>query len=177
MATWIIDPDHSVAAFRVRHMMVTNVHGQFNKLSGTIQFEPPDMGHLSLEAQIDVTGIYTGIQKRDDHLRSPDFFDAANYPKIMFKSTKPEAISGNHGKLAGDLTIRGVTKPVTLDVEFFGPVKDPFDEGGISIGFSASTRINRKDYGILWNADTGSVIVAGWEVLISLEIEADRTSD
>ncbi|HAM50684.1 MAG TPA: polyisoprenoid-binding protein [Nitrospiraceae bacterium] len=175
MATWIIDPDHSVAAFRVRHMMVANVHGQFNKLSGSIQFEPPDMAHLSVEAQIDATGIYTGIQKRDDHLRSPDFFDVANYPNIVFKSSKAEAVSGNRGKLTGNLTMRGITRPVALDIEFFGPVKDPFDEGGISIGFNASATVNRKDYGIMWNAETESVVVAGWEVLISLEIEADRT--
>ncbi|MGD0883857.1 MAG: YceI family protein [Thermodesulfovibrionales bacterium] len=177
MPTWIIDPDHSVATFAVRHMMIANVHGQFNKVSGSIQCDPPDMAQLSVEAEIDAASIYTGIQKRDDHLRSPDFFDVATYPKIIFKSTKVEAISGNRVRVTGNLTMRGIARPVTLDADFFGPVKDPFDEGGVSIGFTASARVDRREYGMMWNAGTEDVIVVGWDVQITLAAEADRTAD
>ena len=175
MAKWIIDPDHSVAGFAVRHMMISNVRGQFNKISGVVLFDPPDLDHLSVEAEIDAEGIYTGIQKRDEHLRSPDFFDVTRYPKIVFKSTKAEAGGGNRCKVTGNLTIRDVTRPVTFEVEYSGPVKDPFDEGGTSIGFSASTEINREDFGVLWNAPMEGGVIVGKEVRITLDVEADLT--
>ncbi len=177
MSKWIIDPDHSVAAFAVRHMMISEVLGQFNRISGVIRFEPPDAAGVSVEAEIDVTGIYTGIQKRDDHLRSPDFFDAVKYPQIVFRSTKAEAISERHCKLTGDLTIRDITLQVILDAEYAGPVKDPFEESGMSIGITASAKINREDYGVLWNADMEGGVIVGREVRITLNIEADLTSD
>ncbi|HXX57271.1 MAG TPA: YceI family protein [Thermodesulfovibrionales bacterium] len=177
MAKWIIDPDHSVAAFAVRHMMISDVHGQFNRISGIIQFTPPDLAHLSVEAEIDVTGVYTGIQKRDEHLRSPDFLDAANFPKITFKSTKAQVLSERSCRVSGNLTIRGITHQVTLDVEYSGPVNDPFEEGATSIGFTASGRINRKDYDVLWNADMENGVIAGWDVRLTLNVEADRAAD
>jgi polyisoprenoid-binding protein YceI len=157
-------------------MMISNVHGQFHKMSGSIQFEPPDMAQFSVDAEIDAATIYTGIQKRDDHLRSPDFFDVVNFPKILFKSTKVEAMSGNRGRVIGNLTIRGILRPITLEAEFFGPVKDPFDEGGMSIGFTASARVDRREYGMTWNAGSEEVIVVGWDVQITLAAEADRTA-
>jgi polyisoprenoid-binding protein YceI len=176
MSKWVIDPDHSVAAFVVRHMMVTNVRGQFNKISGTILFDSTDLTKSSVETIIDVSGIYTGIKKRDEHLCSPDFFGVEIYPQIIFKSTKSEIAGENHYKINGDLTIRGITRSVTLDAVYCGPEKSPFGE--TSIGFTAKTTINREDYGIIWNMalESGGVMV-GKEVHIYLDIEADLTSD
>ncbi len=174
MAKWVIDPDHSVASFSVRHMMVSNVHGQFNKISGAVQFEPFDMARSSVQAEIDASGIYTGIVKRDEHLRSPDFLDAEKYPKILFKSTKVESAGGPGFRVSGDLTIHGITRPVVLNAEHFGPVKGT-EEGETIIGFTASTSINREDFGIMWNVallEKGGVVV-GKELQITLDIEAD----
>lgn len=174
MAKWIIDPDHSVAAFTVRHMMVSNVHGQFNKISGAIQFDPADISHALVEAELATEGICTGIQKRDEHLRSPDFFDVAKYPKILFKSTGVEPAGGNRFRIDGNLTIHGITRPVTFNAEYLGPVKGT-EEGEICIGFTATTNINREDYGITWNApllEKGGVVV-GRDVRITLDIEGD----
>ena len=174
MAKWVIDPDHSVAAFAVRHMMVSNVHGQFNKISGAIQFDPSDVARAAVEAEIDVPGIHTGIPKRDEHLTSPDFFDVAKYPKILFKSTRVDLTGGNHFKVSGTLTIHGVTRPVTFDTEYLGPVKGT-EEGETVIGFTATTAVDREDYGITWNVallEKGGVVV-GKEVQITLDVEAD----
>src|SRR3989304_1932456 len=140
MSKWKIDPDHSVAAFSVRHLMIANVRGQFNNITGIIHFDPSALSASSVEAEIDVSGLTTGIKKRDEHLMSPDFFDAGKYPKILFKSTKVEPAGGNRGKITGDLTIHGITRPVTLEVEFSGPVKSPIG-GEISIGFVGKTNI------------------------------------
>ncbi len=176
MAKWIIDPDHSVAAFTVRHMMVASVRGQFNRIAGAIQFDPADVIHSLVEAEIDTAGIYTGISKRDEHLISPDFFDVAKYPKIFFRSTNVEPVGGNHFKLTGNLTIRGVTRPVTFDVEYLGPVKGT-EEGERCIGFTATTAINREDYGIMWNVSlSDGGVVVGRELQITLDIEADLVS-
>jgi polyisoprenoid-binding protein YceI len=174
MAKWVIDADHSVAAFSVRHMMVSNVHGQFNKISGTVQFDSSDMARSSVEVEIDAAGLYTGIQKRDEHLRSPDFFDVAKYPLILFKSGRVESLGGNRFSVTGALTIHGITRPVTFDAEYLGPVKGT-EEGETVIGFTASTTINREDFGIMWNVallEKGGVVV-GKDVQISLDIEAD----
>lgn len=174
MAKWVIDPDHSVAAFVVRHMMVSNVHGQFNKISGTIQFDVSDIAHSAVEAEIDASGIYTGIPKRDEHLLSPDFFDVAKHPKIIFKSARVDPTGGNHFKVSGSLTIHGVTRPVAFDTEYLGPVKGT-EEGEAVMGFAATTTINREDYGIMWNVallEKGGVVV-GKEVQITLDMEAD----
>jgi len=174
MKKWSIDPDHTVAALSVRHMMVANVHGQFNKVSGTIHFDPADIPHSSVEVSIDATAIYTGISKRDEHLRSDDFLDAGNHPYITFKSTKAESTGSNRLKVTGDLAIRGITRQIIFEAEYFGPVKDPFEENGRSIGFFASTTINREEYEMAWNVamESGGVMV-GKEVKITLEVEAD----
>jgi len=177
MAKWLIDPDHSVAAFAIRHMMVANVRGQFNKLSGVVYFDPSDIENSSANAAIDVTGIYTGIQKRDDHLRSADFFDVATYPQITFKSNKTKNTGSKRFSLTGDLTIHGATKTVTLEVECSGPEKSPYG-GETTIGFSATTKINREDFGLTWNEplESGGILV-GKEVQIFIDIEADLTAE
>ena len=177
MKKWTIDPDHTVATFSVRHMMVSNVHGQFNKISGTIHFDPADIPHSSVEVNIDATAIYTGISKRDEHLRSEDFLDAGNHPRITFKSTKAESAGNTRCKVTGDLAIRGITRQITFEAEYFGPVKDPFEESGMSIGFVASAVINREEYGMTWNVAMESAgVMVGKEVKITLEVEADLVS-
>lgn len=172
MNKWVIDPDHSVAGFVVRHMMITNVRGQFNKIRGTIHFDPDDVAHSSVEVTIDAAGITTGISKRDEHLRSNDFFDVTKYPAISFGSTKVEGSGGKRFNVFGDLTIRGVTRPVTLDAEYSGPVKGT--EGELSVGFSGVTKIYPEDFGINWNVglEDGGVVV-GKEVQVYLDVEAD----
>lgn len=172
MAKWVIDSDHSVAGFTVKHFMIANVRGQFNNITGTIQFDPADVAHSSVQAVIDVSGIYTGIQKRDDHIRSPDFLDVAKHPEIIFKSVKVEGVGGNRFRVTGDLTILGITRPVVLDAEYVGPIKSPYGE--TSIGFAAATKINREDYGIKWNeAMEGGGVIVGKDVEITVDVEAD----
>jgi polyisoprenoid-binding protein YceI len=173
MSEWKIDPDHSVAAFTVRHFMITLVRGQFNKVSGSLQFDPatPALGTVAIEIESD--SIHTGIPKRDEHLRSPDFLEVDKYPLIRFKSTRIEPVAVNGFILTGDLTIRGITRSIALDAEYLGQVKSPFDED-ISIGFSASARINRHDFGVSWNVNMeNGGLVAGNEVFLNLEVEAD----
>lgn len=167
--TWQIDPAHSRATFQVRHLMVTNVRGDFGKMSGKATWDGEDFATVQADATIDVTSIDTREPKRDDHLRSPDFFDAATYPTITFKSTRAEAVGPKTFKLVGDLTIRGVTKEVTLDVEATDVVKDP--RGGLRIGAQATTTINRQEFGVKWNRtlDTGGVVV-GDEVKITIDL-------
>ncbi|HZV45885.1 MAG TPA: YceI family protein [Thermodesulfovibrionales bacterium] len=172
MSKWIVDPDHSVAAFVVRHMMVANVRGQFNKISGTINFDPDDVAKSSVEVVIDASGIYTGIPKRDDHLRSPDFLDVEKFPHILFKSAYVAGAGENRLRITGQLTIHGITKQVTLEADCTGPEKSPYGE--TSRGFTASVSINREDYNIMWNEPLGSGgVMVGKEILITLEIEAD----
>src|SRR3990172_2258057 len=125
MSNWNIDPDHSVAAFAIRHMMISNVRGQFNSITGTINFDPANPGSATVKAVIAVSSLATGIRKRDEHLLSPDFFEVEKYPEIHFRSTGVEATGGNKGRVRGDLTIHGVTRPVVLEVEYSGPVKGP----------------------------------------------------
>jgi polyisoprenoid-binding protein YceI len=173
MAKWVIDPDHSVAAFIVRHMMVANVRGQFNKISGTIVFDPDTISLASVEVSIDVSGIYTGISKRDDHLRSPDFFDAAKYPAITFRSTSVEPKGGTSFRVTGELTIKDITRTESFNVEYSNTIKSPFG-GEISRGFAASLSLNRQDFGVSWNVPIeGRGFVVGNDVRIMLDVEAD----
>jgi polyisoprenoid-binding protein YceI len=176
MAKWIIDPDHSVAAFVIRHMMVANVRGQFNKLSGAIFFDSDDMARSSVEVAIDISDIYTGIRKRDDHLCSPDFFDLGKCPQITFKSDSVSFAGTKQLKVSGELTIHGISRPLSFNVEYCGPMKSPFGE--ISMGFAASTAVNREDFGLLWNMalDDGGFMI-GKEVQICLDIEADLSAE
>jgi polyisoprenoid-binding protein YceI len=173
MSTWIIDPDHSVAAFAVKHLKVAYVRGQFNSITGKITLDPDDPSRSSVEAEIAVASMTTGIRKRDEHLFTPDFFEASKYPTITFKSTKTEATGPNRGRVTGGLTIRGITRPVTMEVEYSGPVKSPFG-GEITMGFSASTTINRFDYNVSWDVpmEDGGLIVDK-DVKIMIDVEAD----
>lgn len=170
ITTWNIDPAHSNAQFSVRHMMISNVKGEFTRVSGTASFDPSNPTTLSAEASIDVATINTREPDRDNHLKSPDFFHAEKYPTIRFKSKRAER-SSDGMKLTGDLTIHGVTREVTLDVEGpTPPTKDPW--GNTRVGASATTKVNRKDFGLTWNQalETGGLLV-GDEIKITLDVE------
>jgi polyisoprenoid-binding protein YceI len=172
-ATYQIDPAHSGAHFSVRHMMITNVRGEFTKLSGKILWDPENPAQSSIEASIDASSISTHDAQRDGHLKSPDFFDVEKYPTIQFQSTQVNGADGEL-KVKGDLTIHGVTRNVVLEVDGPTPeVRDPW--GNIRIGASATTKVNRKDFGLTWNStlETGGVLV-GDEVKISIELAAVR---
>jgi polyisoprenoid-binding protein YceI len=177
MAKWIIDPDHSGATFSVRHMMIAYIRGQFSRIGGTIFFDPLNRNNSSIELSIDATSIFTGIQKRDDHLKSADFFDVDKYPTISFMSTRINGVNGNKADVTGDLTLHGITRRITVPVEFSGPVKDPFGDGS-SMGFSVSTVINREDYGIMWNQPMeNNGIMVGRDVHLFIDLEADLTPE
>lgn len=170
-STWNIDPDHSNVGFKVRHLMVSNVKGSFDKHSGTIDINDKDITKSKVEVTIDTTSINTNVQKRDEHLRSADFFDVAKYPTMTFVSKKVAKAGADKLKITGDLTLHGVTRQVVLDVDGLSKdSKDPW--GNIRRGATASTKINRKDFGLVWNKglETGGVTV-GEEVTITLEIE------
>lgn len=169
VATWDIDPSHSQATFQVKHLMVTNVRGDFGKMTGVVSWDGTDFSTVQAEATIDVASVSTREQKRDDHLRSPDFFDVATYPTMTFKSKRAQPVGPTRFKLVGDLTMRGVTKEVTLDVEATAPIKDM--RGGTRIGAQATTKINRQEFGVKWNRalDAGGVVV-GDEVAITIDL-------
>lgn len=170
MASWVIDNSHSHVQFSARHMMISKVRGRFHNFSGTVNFDEATPANSSVNVQIEAASIDTRDEKRDGHLTSPDFLDAGNHPYLTFVSKRVEVVDDTHGKIYGDLTIRGVSHEVALDVEYSGQAKAPW--GTTSAGFSASTKINRKDWGLNWNAplETGGVLV-GEEVTIEIEIE------
>jgi len=168
---WQIDPAHSAARFSVRHLMISNVRGEFTKMSGSAFINPADRTNSTVEVTIEAASVNTSEPQRDEHLRSADFFDVANHPKISFQSKQVASLGAENFKLTGDLTIRGVTKEVTFEIE--GPtasVKDPW--GNTRVGVSATAKINRKDFGLTWNAalETGGILV-GEEVTITLDLE------
>jgi polyisoprenoid-binding protein YceI len=168
-----VDTDHTGVTFRVRHLF-TKVNGRFDKFSGTIDFDPAKPEQAKVEGTIDVSSINTNVEKRDNHLRSKDFFNVEKFPTITFKSTSVSDIDSANktGKLHGDLTIHGVTKPVVLNVAFLGEASDPW--GNKKGGFNATTTINRKDFGLNWNEtlETGGVLV-GEEVEIEISAEGN----
>ena len=168
---WQIDPAHSAAHFSVRHLMITNVRGEFTKISGGALINPVDPAKSSVQVTIEASSVNTREPQRDEHLRSADFFDVANHPTLTFRSQRIETLGAEHFKVTGDLTIRGVTKEVPFNVEGpTAPIKDPW--GNIRVGVSASAKINRKDFGVAFNAltETGGVVV-GDEVKITVEAE------
>ncbi|NJD92289.1 MAG: YceI family protein [Geobacter sp.] len=170
-ATWTIDPDHSNIGFKVKHLMVSNVKGNFEKHNGTVDINDKDITKSKVEVTIDTNSINTGVQKRDEHLRSADFFDVAKFPTMTFVSKKVAKAGKDKLKVTGDLTLHGVTKEVVLKVE--GPSKESKDPwGNIRKGATATATINRKDFGLNWNKalETGGVLV-GEEIAINLEIE------
>ena len=169
--TWQIDPAHTNVEFTVRHMMISNVKGQFQKTAGTITANGNDAASAKIDATIDASSVDTRVERRDMHLKSPDFLDVAKYPTITFKSTKVEADGPNKWKVTGDLTLHGVTKPVVLDVESSGAPISMM--GKMHAGASATTKIKRSDFGLTWNKamEAGGVMV-GDEVAISIDVEA-----
>ncbi len=168
--SWILDTAHTSVKFSARHMMISTVTGQFSKVSGTVDFDEAQPEKTQIYVKIAADSIDTKDAQRDAHLKSPDFLDVANYPYIEFKSTRVERTGENTARLHGDLTIRGVTKPVTLDVEFLGKARSPW--GTWSVGFEATGKINREDWGLTWNVvlETGGWLV-GKEVKIDIAAE------
>ncbi len=169
-ADYQIDPTHSSVTFKVKHLAISSVPGRFGELSGTFSFDPAKIDASKAQATLSVSSINTMDAKRDDHLKGPDFFDASKYPSITFKTNKVDKVSDAAFKAYGDLTIHGVTKPVTLDVTYGGSAKDPW--GKERAAFEARTVINRKDFGLTWSKtiETGGLVV-GDDVQITLEIE------
>ncbi len=168
---WEIDIPHSSIGFSVRHMVVTKTHGKFNDFAGHIEFDGKNVEKGSVEITAQAASIDTDNEKRDNHLKSPDFFDAEKFPAVTFKSKKVVKGSGSEFKLIGDLTIKDVTKEVTFDCEFNGLINDPM--GNTRAGFSATAKINRQDFNVKWSQklDTGGLVVSD-EVQIAIEIEA-----
>jgi polyisoprenoid-binding protein YceI len=173
---WQIDPAHSAAHFSIRHMMVSNVRGDFSKLGGTLQVDDADLAKSSVEATIDVGTVSTREPGRDKHLRSPDFFDVAKFPTMTFKSTSVKKKGKNRLTVMGDLTMHGVTKPVTLDVEISPEVKDPMGGKGRR-GIQATTKLHRKDFGVSYNkALEAGGMALGDDVEVTLDIEVTRAA-
>ena len=170
-STWEIDTAHAAANFSVKHLTISTVNGTLGDVTGKVEVDDKDVTKSKIEASVDVKGINTKQSKRDDHLRSPDFFDVEKFPAVIFKSTKIEKGEGSKLKITGDLTMHGVTKPVVLDGELTAEVANPFSAAKTR-GFSGSTTINRKDFGLTWNKalESGGVIV-GEEVKVSIEAE------
>jgi polyisoprenoid-binding protein YceI len=167
---WQIDAAHSHIQFSVKHMMISTARGTFDRFSGTVEADENNPAGASVDVKIEAASINTKDEKRDGHLRSPDFFSADEFPYLTFKSTRVEPSDETNGKLYGDLTIRDVTRPVVLDVEYAGQAKSPW--GTTSAGFSAQTKINRKDWGLNWNValETGGWLVSD-TITISIELE------
>ncbi len=172
MATnaWGIDVGHSAIHFWVRHMVISKVHGRFAKWSGTLNLDADDLTRSTVDVRIDATSIDTQVADRDAHLRSADFLDVAKYPEIMFRSRRIEKAGAGY-RLVGELTIHGVAREVTLEAEYAGAAKDPW--GNERAGFSAKTSLDRRDFGLVWNAalEAGGVLV-GEKVEIAIELEA-----
>jgi polyisoprenoid-binding protein YceI len=171
-----IDPAHSNASFAVKHMMVSTVRGEFTKLSGKVNLDEKDLTKSTLEASIDASTVNTREPKRDAHLRSADFFDVANHPNLTFKSKQITNVGKGRYKMAGELTIRGVTRPVTFDVKGFDEeTSTPW--GVIVRGGVATATINRKDYGLNWNKALAGGWLVGEEVTITLDVELIKQSN
>ncbi len=179
MAKWTINLHHSQAVFAVRHLMVTWVVGLFSKITGMIDFDPLNVAGSSVAVEIEAASLNTGIEQRDDHLKSADFFDVEQYPSITFNSTWVEPVGLDHAWVHGDLTLRGVTRPVMLDVRWAGPV-DLEDQGKIytSFGFQAETKLNREDFGMGFNVEMehGGVGLSR-QVYLTLNAEVDLVEE
>jgi polyisoprenoid-binding protein YceI len=176
VARWILNEAHTAAEFSVRHMMITYVRGHFKNIGGTLEFDQRRPELASAEVSIAAGTLWSGEPERDAHLRSEDFLDVERHPTIHFRSTQVEPVARNEYRVTGDLTIRGVQRPVTLDVRYLGQCRSPFDD--TRIGFTATTRLDRHDFGVSWNADLqdGGVVV-GDDVLVSLDVEAEAVEE
>jgi polyisoprenoid-binding protein YceI len=175
MARWRFEPGHTAAEFCVRHMMVCYVRGHFKNIQGSLEFDPQHPEDGSVELTIRAAELWSGEPDRDAHLRSADFLNVEHHPEIIFRSTAVEPTARNEYTVSGNLTVRGVTQPVTLDVRYLGLGKSPF--GDTRVGFTATTKISRHDFGVSWNSpmkDSG--IVVGDDVLITIDAEAIQES-
>jgi polyisoprenoid-binding protein YceI len=179
MKRWTFEPGHTAAEFRVRHMMVTYVRGHFKNVHGTLLFDPDEPVASQFEASFEAAGLWTGEPERDAHLKSADFLDAEKFPTLTFRSQSVELTGPVDARVHGDVTIRGVTKPLTLEVHFLGTWQTPWWENGVDhgpktrAGFVARGRLNRHDFGVSWNSklDRGGIVV-GDDVEITLDAEA-----
>lgn len=174
---WTIDPTHSQVGFTARHMLIATVRGHFNDYSATVVFDSRSPETARVDVEIEVASVDTGNEQRNNHLKSADFFDAEHYPHITFKSKKLQPVSDDRWKMTGDLTIRGTTKEIVLDMEGFTEViKDPW--GNFRVGGTATATLNRFDYGLHWNAaiETGGLVV-GDKITIALDVELMRKAD
>jgi polyisoprenoid-binding protein YceI len=171
--TWNLDPAHSSINFSVRHMVVSKVRGRFATYSGTIRIDDADLTQSVAEVTIDASSIDSGVAERDAHLRSQDFFDVEKFPKLRFRSRRADKLDDSHYRLVGELTIRDVTREVTLDVEYGGRGRDPW--GNERVGFVAKTSLDRKDFGLTWNQvlEAGGILV-GDRIDIDLDIQGVR---
>jgi polyisoprenoid-binding protein YceI len=169
VVTWNIDPAHTQTNFAVRHLVISTVRGEFKKTTGAVKYDDKDPTKSSVEATIDAASIHTREDKRDEHLKSPDFLDVQKYPTLTFKSTKVEKAGGDKYKVSGDLTLHGTTKPVVLDATLTQPIKDPM--GKTRMGLQASTKINRQDFGVKWSKTIEAGPVVGDEITIEINSE------
>lgn len=170
---WQVDGAHSAVSLSVRHMVISKVRGRFAKWNAKLQLDTADLSRSAVEVEIEAASIETGVADRDAHLRSPDFLDAEKHPTLRYRSRRVEAVSPEHLRVVGDLTIRDVTREVVLDVEYGGQGKDPW--GNQRVGFTATASLNRKDFGLTWNQalETGGVLVAD-RVDVEIELQAIR---
>lgn len=172
-SNWVIDPMHSEINFKVRHLVITNVSGSFNKFEGSMESDSEDFSDANIVFSAYVDSINTKVADRDTHLKSPEFFDAENHPKIYFQSKKFTKVDDETYNLAGDITIRGVTREIVLNVEYGGKVIDPW--GNEKVGFTLTGKLNRKEFGLTWNALTeAGGAVAGDEVKLEMNVEMVR---
>jgi len=173
--TWNIDPNHSSIGFSARHMVFAKVRGRFARWSGTFRLDEEDLTRSAVEVEIDAASIDTGVADRDAHLRSPDFFDVARFPKLRFASKKVEKSGDGHYRISGDLTIRDVTRQVVLQAEYGGQAKDPW--GNQRVGFTATASIERGDFGLKWNQvlEAGGVLV-GERIDVEIELQAVKAA-
>ncbi len=171
-ADYMVDPSHSKLGFIARHLVVSKVRGEFQKFDGSFSFDATKPESLKVKVEAETASIFTNDGKRDEHLRSADFFDAAKNPKLIFESKKAKSTGKDSMDLSGDLTMHGITKPVTFKVEYLGASKDPW--GNSKVGFSAKTKVSRKDWGLTWNKalETGGVLVSE-EIELEIDVEGN----
>lgn len=170
--TWQIDPNHTSAQFSVRHMMVSTVRGTLGKVTGTIEYDGQSPQSIKADVTIDVAGLNTNVEGRDKDLRSDNFFDVAKYPTVTFKSTRVEGVTAGHFRLVGDLTVHGVTKEVALEVD--GP-SPPLKQGpNLRVGASATTKLNRRDFGLQYNRMIEAAPIVGDDVQVTIDLEATK---
>jgi len=179
MAKWLFEPGHTAAEFRARHMMVSWVRGHFKDVHGALDFDPDHPAELGIEATIQAARLWTGEPQRDEHLRSRDFLDVAQHATISFKSTASKCVGTNDYEVSGNLTIRGITRPVALHMHYLGKWPTPYwtdkgDAGPVTrVGFAGETRINRHDFGVSWNGELENRgVVVSDEVIIKVDVEA-----